>query len=310
MGISGTWVQRAAHDYTGATKWGNGVNPIHGVRDNGRGRVIGVRENLLPLGEPSDVVQEALTARDIDYVCEDYADVPYPGEVFRYQEEMPRFDTSTPQFRDAVNSPAMGEHVPWGVYFDSDPTGLHPLPGPTGGMLTALDVDHGEIVEQQRAIAVPTSPVSGGWLSKVRAKVAQPESQEATQEGFVWTLNNASVQGPGLRELANDRAVLRGTDAPRSGILSRTAGMVEKTYAKSFGMGGGAGTPDMQPFQQTAGLKRPFLTRKAATPPMELHTWGGIESRSPLTRTTPADPYQGDPEVAGGAVVDTADWGY
>ena len=309
MGVSGTWLQRASHDYTGATKWGDGYNPIHGVRDNGRGRVIGTRENLLPLGEPSDVVNESITSRDIDFIVEDYVEYTMPGEYYRYQEDFPRWNQTTPQFRDATNNTAMGEQPPWGVYFDTNPIDGFPLAGPTGGMQRWLDVNHGEVEEQNTPIAVPTAPVTGGWKSKQRGANAVAESQEVKQEGFQWTLNNASVQGQGLLSLSNERAVARGTDTPRSSIVSRTAGMAEKDYAKSFGMGGGAGTPDMYPFQQTAGLKRPWLTRVTATPPAEDHFMNTMEGRSPLFRVMPQDPYQGDYE-AGDGDTGSGEWGY
>ncbi len=311
MGLSGLWQQRAAHDYTGATRWGNGVDPIHAVHDQGRGRVIGTRENLYPLGEPSDAVSPGLTAREIDWVCEDYVEAAVPGEYFRYQDEHPRWNEATPQFRDLTNSPAMGEQAPWGVVYDANPDDGFPLAGPTSGMQHWLDVDHGEVEEQQVAIAVPTPMVSGGWLGKVRGQLAKPEAQDATQPGFVPTINTAGVQGPGLKESANERALARGTDDPRSPIESRTAGMRDLRYGRSFGMGGGPGTPDMQPFQQTAGLKRPFMTRVAATPPIEDHFMNTMEGRTPLQRATSPDPYQGDPEVGpGGDTTVPGEWGF
>jgi hypothetical protein len=312
MAVSGTWQQRARHDYTGATRWGDGYNPIHAVRDNGRGRVVGARETLLPLGEPSDAVNDQLTGREIDWVCEDYVEGGIPGEHFSYQDDYPRWDQVTPEFRDRSTSPAMGEQPSWGVYHDSDPSDIWPLPGPTGGMQSWLDNSHGEVEEQRRAIAVPTPFVSGGWLAKQRGAVAVPEStQEPAQDRFWWTINTGGVQGPGVRSLDNDRAVARGTDAPRTSILSRTAGMMEKAYGRSFGMGGGPGTPDMQPFQQSAGLKRPFLTRTAGLPPEEDHFFNTMEGRVPIQRYTTPDPYQGDPEVgADDAPAATGEWGY
>lgn len=309
MAISGAWASRARQDYTGATKWGTGINPIHGVRDNGRGRVVGAKETLLPLGEPSDAVAPDLID-SVDWLCEGpYVDEQYAGETYRYQDERPRFDQTTPSFRGDTNSPAMGETTPWGVYFDANPDGDFPRPGPTGGTQVWLDVSHGERRERQHAIAVPTQPVTGGWLSKVRGAQAQAESQDPTQPGFVFTINNSTVQGPGLKSSTNDRAVARGTDAPRSAITSRTAGMVEKVYGRSFGMGGGSGTPDMQPFQ-TSGYRRPWFMRTAAAPPYEDHQYNEMEGRIPINRTMPADPYLGDPE-ADGTGEDTAyGWGY
>ncbi len=309
MGISGTWAQRAAHDYTGATRWGNGYDPVHEVHDQGRGRVIGVRANLYPLGEPSDVVSPELTAREIDWVCEDYVEAAMPGEHYRYEGEHPSWERITPQFRGETNSTVMGEQPAWGVYYDQDPSDIWPRPGPTGGTQEWLNVSHGEAEERQHMVAVPTPFVSGGWLGKVRGQVARPESQEAGQEGFVPTINTGAVQGQGLKESVNDRAVQRGTDSPRSAITSRTAGMVEKRYGLSFGMGGGSGTPDMQPFQQTAGLKRPWMTRAAAMPPVEDHFMNTMEGRIPFQRATSPDPWQGDPEIGSGDTTD-AGWGY
>jgi hypothetical protein len=310
VGITGSWTQAARRDYTGAAKWGDGYHPIHGVRDPGRGRVVGTKTNLYPLGEPSDAVAAELTGREIDWIVEDYVIDALPAEHYRYQDEQPRWDSTTPSFRDAtVGNPAMGEWTSWGVYNNDDPSDIWPRPGPTGGM--TLDTPHGEQVEQQRAIAVPTMPVTGGWLGKVRGAQALPESQEAGQPGLVWTINNATVQGPGLKELVNDRALARGTDTPRTSVLSRVAGMVEKRYGLSFGMGGGPGTPDMQPFQQSPGLKRPFFTRRPGLPPDEPHMFASMESRMPLQRATPADPWQGEPEVGPGTDAPVyGDWGY
>lgn len=299
MGISGTWAQRQRVSYTGALKWGNGIDPIHEIRDQGRGRQIGTRENLYPLGTPSDVVSPGLTSREIDWICDDYISEQYVDEVFRYQDDRPRWDKTPPDFRDRTNSAAMGEQPSWGVYYDDDPSDIWPRPGPTGGTQAWLDVSHGEDVERQRAIAVPTMPVTGGWLNKQRGAVALAESQDPAQEGYVFTINNTPVQGPGVKQMSNERAVARGTDDPRSPITSRVAGMAAKDYGRSFLMGGGPGTADMFPFQQTAGLKRPWFTRTAAAPPDELHQYNSMEGRIPITRQLPPDPYQGDPEYLG-----------
>ena len=76
------------------------------------------------------------------------------------------------------------------------------------------------------------------------------------------------------------------------------------------GMGGGPGTPDMAPFQQTAGLKRPWLTRVASLPPTEPHFMNTMEQRIPLQRATSPDPYQGDPEIGAGDAGVPAEWGF
>lgn len=303
MAIGGTWAQRYAdaQAYTGARRWGTGVNPVHGLREN-PGRVTGAKTTLYPLGDASDAVAESILAGD-DFIGADWeGEQPYPDEVFRYQEDRPRWDEVTRQFRGESNSAAMGEQPPWGVYNDTDPVDGFPLPGPTGGMDMALDVDHGERVERQHAIAAPTRGVAGGWRNKNHAAPALAsgnDGQETGDPAAQWAVNTGKVQGQGLKYLDNTRALARGTDAPREAIRSRTAGMRQYVPGTSFGMGGGPGTPDMQPYSQTAGLKRPFFPRRAGLPPAEEHTWNEMEGRYPLQRTVPPDPYQGDPEVTG-----------
>ena len=321
MAISGSWAARAANaqSYTGALRWGTGVNPVHGLRDN-PGRVTGPKTTLYPLGDASDAVADTILLDD-DFVEADWdGGGVYPGEDFRYQDDEPRWDQVTPQFRDAtLGNPAMGEWTEWGPAYPE--SGDFPLGGPTMGMDAALDVSHGEDQERQHAIAVPTRGVPGGWLNKARGEVARPEAQQVGDPAAQWAVNTGQVQGQGLKTLDNERALQRGTDGPRTGIQSRTAGMVVRNFPQSFGNGGGAGTADMFPFQQTAGLKRPFVSRHPGMPPAEEHYWNEMEGRVPLQRTVPPDPYQGDPETAGStggtdAIYDlggdgaTADWGY
>jgi hypothetical protein len=312
MAVSGTWVQRAARDYTGATKWGTGVDPIHAVRDQGRGRTIGAKTTLLPLGEPSDVVSEQLTGRELDWLAAEYVDPgPTAGEMFRYQDERPTWASVPEDFRGLSTSPAMGESISWGVYGDANRYDGFPLPGPSGGMMRSIDVDHGERIEQQHAIAVPTQPTIPGWRNKWRGLPAEPDgNQTPGQPGYQLAINTYPQQGPGKKSSDNTRAVERGTDAPRSAIESRTAGARIRGYAQSFGMSGAPGTPDMRPYQQTVGMKRPFFYRTAGTAPAEQHTYNTMEGRIPMFRVMPPDPYQGDLE-SGGTLVDVApDWGY
>lgn len=316
MAISGTWAARSANAqaYTGALRWGTGVNPVHALRDN-PGRVTGVKENLYPLGDASDAVADTLLLPD-DFVEADWdGSGVYPGEDFRYQDDLPRWDQVTPQFREDIYDIAQGEWTSWGpAYPESDD---FPLGGPTAGMDVALDVSHGEDQERQHAIAVPTRGVSGGWVNKARGQLAtSDQAQDPGNAEYVGGLNTSMRQGQGVQSLVNDRALARGTDSPRQAIQSRTAGMVFRNYSQSFEMGGGAGTADMYPFQQTAGLKRPFVARAPGLPPQEEHYWNEMEGRVPLQRTVPPDPYQGDNESGGttggtDAIHDEGgDWGY
>jgi hypothetical protein len=297
MGITGAWAAAAQVDYTGATRGGTGVNPIHAIQDSGIGRVTGVKETLLPLGANGPDAVNPEIVGELDWVPDAYDEAMLPGESYRYTDDYPRFDQPTESWRDSTVSPAMGEQVPWGVYNDSDPSGIWPLPGPTGGMDRWLDVDHGEVEEQNLPINVPTPNVTGGWLNKARGAPAQAMAQEPADHLYQLAINTTPVQGPGVQEYGNDRAVLRGTDGPRSAIRSPVVGIVERAWAQSIGMGGGPGAPDMQPYQQTAGLRRPWYPRRPALPPPPDTFFGTMEMREPLARTVPPDPYQGEQEL-------------
>src|ERR1035438_10398613 len=90
------------------------------------------------------------------------------------------------------------------------------------------------------------------------------------------------------RSLENNRAVLRGTDDPRQGIGTRLTGMKVKDYAKSSGMGGGPGTPDMKPVTQNLPY-RPWFFRTAGTPPPPDTYYGTMTGFDPIERTLPVD---------------------
>lgn len=303
MAISGSWAARSAgaQAYSGALRWGTGVNPVHALRDN-PGRVTGPKTTLYPLGDASDAPPDTILAGDYFVDADwDHQD-PYPGEDFRYQDTEPRWGDATETFRGDTDSEVMGEWISWGVYNDPNPVDGFPLAGPTGGMDTALDVSHGEDQERQHAIAAPTRGVSGGWLNKARGAVPQNEAQTVGDPTAAWAVNTGQVQGPGLQTLDNTDvtgAAARGTDAAREQIRSRTAGMVVRQFPRSFQMGGGPGVADMFPRQQTPGLKRPFVPRHPGLPPDEQHFMNTMEGRQPIQRTVPPDPYQGDPETAG-----------
>lgn len=307
MGISGTWSQRAVGSFAGASKWGTGVNPIHGVRDSGEGRQTGVKGNLYPQGDPAGAVDPALSD-DVDWVGTDWSGEPAPGEYFRYEEERPDWGVATENFRGATNSPAMGEQPPWGVHYPGvHGVAAHPLSGPTGGTGAYEDQSHGVDVERQHAIAVFGPGIRGAWASKQTGQVLLAEAQDPDQDGYVPAINTSWRQGMGVRTLNNDRATARGTDRPRSSITSRVMGQYVKRFPLSFGMGGGPGTPDMRPQEQTTGTRRPFTLRRAATARPENHAYNSMEGRVPMVRTMPSDPYPGDPE-SGWDVPDGGDW--
>lgn len=285
MAITGSWKTRASvsNEYTGALKWGTGINPIHAQRDP-QHHPTATRE---PLGstQPSGPVPEEIEGPVQWGYC--YEDSQYYiGEDYRYlEEDHPNWGEN--EYGRADRASVNPDFPSWGDY------------GGTPGGEHTRSVSHGSEVENARAIAVPTRGSTGGWLNKARQEMNAAHVSDERQ----YVVATSLVQGPGMQMSDNSRAQARGTDAARSGIRSRTAGMKEKDYAKSRGMGGGEGTPDMYPYQQSE-LKRPFFYRSAGVPPGEPHARNGMEGRTPLQRTVPADPYPGE------YVASEMDYGY
>jgi hypothetical protein len=287
MAIAGTWAAGAItpSEYAGATRWGTGVNPVHAMPE-----AIPRGPTKLPLGSTTgdaSVSEEILGPIAWGYAAEDAQF--YGGEDYRYlTEDHPNWganSTGRPD-RDGdimeVGAFPQPEGWPsWGPHNDSDTTGEFPLAGPPGGAVVRAQDDESP-AERAHAIAVPTPGVTGGWLNKAHGPVLEARTSDPKQ----YEIQTSMVQLH--RQLDNARAVARGTDERRSSIDTRLTGIKEKHYAKSFLMGGGAGTPNMFPRQQDLPY-RPWFFRSAAAPPMEAHTRNTMTAWDPVQRSLPAD---------------------
>ena len=290
MAIAGSWYSGAVtpSEYAGATRWGTGINPVHAVRDPGS-RETGIKENLLPLGHGGTVTMpdELLGAEQWGYSPEDQA--AYAGEDYRYMtDDHPNWDVGTVGRADrdgrimAVGPYPEPEGWPeWGPHFDDNPVDGFPLAGPTGGGGVRAYSDGAEI-ENAHAIAVPTPGWRGGWANKAHGAVEEAETSDPKQYEINTSMNQLH------RSRDNGRAVTRGTDDVRSGIATRLTGMKVKAYAKSSGMGGGPGTPDMAPVTQRLPY-RPWFYRSAGVPPAPDTTYGTMSAFTPIERTLPSD---------------------
>lgn len=313
MAVTGAWKGRAvqAEGYTGAMRWGTGINPIHAKRDPQRHPDI-TREPLGATEWSGAVPEEILGPLQWGY---GYDDQFYAGEEYRYLvEDHPNWGEDSagrPDRAGVIQQPGaypQPEGWPsWGPHWDDNPVDGFPVAGPPGGAAVRSYSD-GLDAERRRAMAVPTPGVSGGWLNKAR----QEQNEAVTSAPAQYEITTSMRQVHGV--MANDRAARRGTDDPRATITTRTAGMKVKQFAASFGMGGGPGAPDMRPCSQDL-MYRPFYFRSAGLPPAEAHTWNEMEQRQPLQRVIPPDPYQGD--YAGsaqgnvaGSYVQGPDFGY
>jgi hypothetical protein len=291
MAVAGTWKAGAItpSEYVGAERWGTGINPVHAVRDSGS-RETGIKENLLPLGaddaEGGVVPEEILGPEQWGYSSEEAS--LFPGEDYRYLvTDHPNWDDGTVgradrdgQIMEAGAYPQPEGWPSWGPHGTGGDQDFPLQDYPGGENLRAYS--DGSETETSRAIAVPTPGWRGGWLNKAHGALEEAEPSDPSQYEINTSMNQLH------RQLDNGRAVARGTDDPRSSISNRLTGMKVKGYAKSFGMGGGPGTPDMR--QQGQNLPyRPWFFRQGAMPPPPDTMYGTMTSFDPIERTLPVD---------------------
>ena len=289
MAITGGWrAAYVAQPYAGATRWGTGINPVHGLRDPEHHP----ETTKLPLGAtgPGDQSPEVILGPVAwGYQAEDAQF--YAGEDYRYlADDHPNLgeaSTGRPdrdgQIMEVGAYPQPEGWPSWGPANVDGTSDDFPLTGPPGGAQVRAFSDELEI-ERGRAIAIPTAGVTGGWLNKAHGLVLVARDSDPAQ--LLVTTSGRQLHS----HLDNGRAVARGTDEPREPIVNRLTGMKAKVFARSLGMGGGPGTPDMFPQQQDGIPKRPFFYRSGAMPPAEEHTWNTITYFEPVARTVPDDP--------------------
>jgi hypothetical protein len=131
----------------------------------------------------------------------------------------------------------------------------------------------------------PTETVSEGWLNKETSFVADA-NPSADEQIFVQT---SMRQRYGTRD--NRRAMRRGTDEERATIGSRVMPMIEKVFST------GEREYDMFPYQQDE-IRRPFSNRTAGLGPAEWMETNEYSVMTPVIRTPPPDPAQGQDEVS------------
>jgi hypothetical protein len=278
MAVTGAWGVKNA--YSGAEKWGTGINPIHSIRNSGDPEeLISIKEGFYN-GEGGTVPDE---------ITEDYsfATTDYSGED-------PRMTDSNPVGKSYDRSQIPANYPSWekpGIEREED-TAWRSIP-------------HLSPMESFRYVnsTFAGQNVTGGWQSKQRGQDAYSQTSNQTQ----YEINTSMVQGPGVGVMVNTRAQERGLE-PRSPITSRTAGMREKFYGMSFEMGGGEATPRMFPYQQS-GIKRPFYYRTPGLAPEVYQQYNSIEGRQPYTYVAPDNPYTG-PDATSSTGYDYSDGDY
>jgi hypothetical protein len=289
VAIAGTWKAGAVtpSEYTGAARWGTGINPIHAVRD-GTGRPTATKEPLIAGDPQTDMVPEDIIGPSLwGYSAEDAA--YYAGEDYRYLlEDHPNWGDNETGRADRDGDimteglyPQPEGFPAWGPYNDDNPMDGFPISGPPGGAGIRSYSD-GAAVEFNHSIAVPTPGWRGGWRNKAHGQVQEAEGSAPSQ----YEITTSMTQLHQTR--VNTAATVRGTDDPRAPIESRLTGQKIKDYAKSSGMGGGPGTPDMKPVTQALPY-RPWFFRTAGLPPPPDTTYGTMTGFEPIERTVPVD---------------------
>lgn len=291
MAISGAWKAGAVtrSDYTGAAKWGTGIDPVHGFYEN-QGRPTTTREPLLAGDPQTDAVPEEITGPSMwGYSAEDAA--YYGGEDYRYlAEDHPNWGDGELGRADRDGDVMTAGRYPqpegwpsWGPHevTETDLIAGNPLGGPPGGADLRAYSDGAE-VENNRAIAVPAPGWRGGWANKAHGLVQEAEGSAPSQ----YEITTSYAQLHQVR--VNAAAAARGTDDPRAPIETRLTGQKVRYYAADWSTGGGPGTPDMR--QQPQDLPyRPWFFRQAQAPPPPDTTYGTMTAFDPIERTLPAD---------------------
>lgn len=294
--------------YATATVWGTGIDPVHSFYGEGPPlRIIG-RDGTIGSSPVANV-----GPRDRNYQAPaegNAADAPqellwgYPGGV----------DYSPDSFGAGADSPMshedvgwddmffMGDHPAWGTPTDIRATTKDQTRwGQSGARFRAIrDGAHryrenfGQILKGQGDAyqpisaepvdSYPSETVSEGWINKETSFVSDA-NPSADEQVFIQT---SMRQRYGVRD--NRRAMARGTDDERATIGSRVMAMVEKVYST------GERSYDMFPFQQDE-IRRPFRNRTAGVGPAEWLETNEYQVITPITRTPPPDPAQGQDEV-------------
>lgn len=278
--ITGNWVEKRAGEvtYTGAGKWGTGINPVHAyyggpaLRTYGREGITNVPEIHAPATAGPGFIEgpewgyQHHDLAGLDVYADEYAAI---NGVQFLPDDRPVWGESITETRAVVHPDSSR---PWGV---------------SGGYKNILrSIMHGpgniNTIGSGFSYEMPTETVSEGWENKAASGMhegvipdANPsdDSQLIVQTSMVQRYKNQN----------NERSQLRATDHERSPIESRVAPMKLKFFS------GGQRHYDMFPRQQTM-VPRLFWYRTAGTGrpnEMQPNTQWVI---NPIQRTVPPDP--------------------
>jgi hypothetical protein len=265
--LTGNWasVNANANQFSGALKWGTGINPVHSIYGEGSplrgtGREPGPTESDF---EPEGVPPELINPERYGYCMEDVLPLGH------YPDSPPPVGEETSVIRDDIEM-----YPPWGQ--------VHPSSGTVFRTISA-----GAEVYRHTPVSFPTETVSEGWENKTTLYVGDAETSDPSQ--YEMQTSMRQVNPPEGRN--NALAVARGTDDPRDNIVTRLTGMKRKPWSE------GERLQDMFPYQQDMKV-RPFWYRTAGTGFEENMRVNDMYVSDPIQRDPPPDPFLGDLETS------------
>ena len=258
MGISGTWAARQENLYSGARKWGTGVNPVHAHRDQ-TGR------NIAPDGNDETVPS------DITEYCVDYGftDEEISNELWGYgpdtgTSDRPPLDTET-------NRATVGLYPPPGNYRAGRPGGA-----------TIRAKNHGA---DATVTAKTTQPDAlAGFVNKPLSDVIEDaEPSDPSQYEMQTSMTQMRKDRTGSQRGA-------GSDSQYAALVpGRRATMAQRSYVAADAYR----HAEMMPKQQDT-ILRPWRFRQVATGNPALMEPNAMYVSQPLQRVPNPDPYAGE----------------
>lgn len=265
-----SWRDQIPHNYTGARKWGTGINPIHSVKGGPqyKGR------NIAPGTYNADLLDNAgLVAYDFGFMPEDQA-YEYPAVDMSYLKDHPNWGAPDPHGTTGSFPPRTGQNnLPSGIAYRARKMAR---PWNEGMPNTA-----------------PNGTVGEGWLNKEHGEILDSRISDSSQY-TVWTSERQRDLSKG-----NDVAVVRGTDDARHVIASRITGMKVRIWPD------GKRHEEMENKTQEY-RPRPWKYRSAGVGPYE--GINDMHVSIPRRRDIPADVDQGTAEVETVEVSDWEDF--
>ena len=309
---TGAWQASAISEtqYTGAAKWGTGVNPVHSVYGAG----VAVRQ----IGTKVDIYPEVTTGgQDTDIIDEDFA---WDGTLNNPDPYLPPYNVSDSEIWGYGSQTGTSDRPVWGMEMaDSqivNNAGGLPNPVDTGPVLpimrgrTQNDTNDkfpswggsrktkpgGTFIRQLRrgaarvifARQLPNEDVAQGWENKAHG--ISPDSKPSDDSQIF--IQTSDVQRRKVRAGSQRSGSQSDYSAP---IASRETGQKLKVFAASDS----SRHWDMYPYDQVDYV-RPFLSRQAGTGYREWLDPNAMYVSPAIQREPAPDPQLGAPAGSGG----------